>query len=144
MEVWMSSESSKKVLNEDQLTLLRLARNNVENILKSRLEHKIYDIPLDGWNCISVMMGPTGFEERINYSFKKKHMDFRLKINYEEFNTTDDLGRQKLIFDMMLRSLDLLKIKFEKVRPKLDQKVYEELSRLRKDALDIAHTEGWV
>ena len=69
-------------------------------------------------------------------------MDFRLKINYEKFNSTDDLGRQKLIFEMMLRSLDLLKIKFEKVRPKLDQKVYEELDRLKKDVLDISKIDS--
>ncbi len=88
------------------------------------------------------MMGPRGFEERVMYSFKKKTMDFRLKINYEKFNSTDDLGRQKLIFEMMLRSLDLLKIKFEKVRPKLDQKVYEELDRLKKDVLDISKIDS--
>ena len=69
-------------------------------------------------------------------------MDFRLKINYEKFNSTDDLGRQKLIFEMMLRSLDLLKIKFEKVRPKLDQKVYKELDRLKKDVLDISKIDS--
>ncbi|MCG2608188.1 Imm44 family immunity protein [Acinetobacter sp. SM34] len=139
MQVWLSSESSKEVLNEEQLTQLRLARNYVENTLKSGLEHKTYDLPLDSWDCITVMMGPGGFEERVMYSFKKKIMDFRLKINHEEFNSTDDLGRQKLIFEMMLRSLDLLKIKFEKVRPKLDEKVYEELERLKKDFLEIAN-----
>ena len=42
---------------------------------------------------------------------------------------------------MMLRSLDLLKIKFEKVKPKLNQKVYEELERLKKDFLEIAKIE---
>ena len=142
MQVWMSSESSKEVLNEEQLTQLNVARNYVENLLNHKLEHKSYDIPLDSWDCITVMMGPRGFEERVMYSFKKKSMDFRLKINYEEFKCTDDLGRQKLIFEMMLRSLDLLKIKFEKVRPKLDQKVYEELDRLKKDVLDIAKIDS--
>ncbi|MCY1562236.1 hypothetical protein D9M68_995970 [compost metagenome] len=87
------------------------------------------------------MMGSKGFEERIIYSFKRKNMDFRLKINYMDFKSTDDLGRQKLIFEMMLRSLDLLKIKFEKVKPKLNQKVYEELERLKKDFLEIAKIE---
>jgi len=75
------------------------------------------------------------------YSFKRKNMDFRLKINYMDFKSTDDLGRQKLIFEMMLRSLELLKIKFEKVKPKLNQKVYEELERLKKDFLEIAKIE---
>ena len=138
MHVWLSSESSKEVLNEEQLTQLNVARNYVKNILNNRLEHETYDIPLNSWDCITIMMGLGGFEERVMYSFKKKTMDFRLKINYEEFNSTDDLGRQKLVFEMMLRSLDLLKMKFEKVRPKLDQKVYEELERLKKDFLKIA------
>jgi len=138
MQVWLSSESSKEVLNEEQLTQLNVARNYVKNILKNKLEHQTYDIPLNSWDCITIMMGPTGFEERVIYSFKQKTMDFRLKINHEEFNSTDDLGRQKLIFEMMLRSLDLLKMKFEKVRPKLDPKVYEEFERLKKDFLKIA------
>ncbi|WP_425916537.1 hypothetical protein [Acinetobacter sp. TSRC1-2] len=47
MQVWMSSESSKEVLDEDQLTQLGLARNYVENILKNRLKNKTYDIPLE-------------------------------------------------------------------------------------------------
>ena len=141
MKVWMSSESSKEVLNEEQLTQLNVARNYVENLLNNKFEHKSYDIPLDSWDCITIMMGPKGFEERIIYSFKRKNMDFRLKINYMDFKSTDDLGRQKLIFEMMLRSLDLLKIKFEKVKPKLNQKVYEELERLKKDFLEIAKIE---
>jgi len=141
MKVWMSSESSKEVLNEEQLTQLNVARNYVENLLNNKFEHKSYDIPLDSWDCITIMMGPKGFEERIMYSFKRKNMDFRLKINYMDFKSTDDLGRQKLIFEMMLRSLDLLKIKFEKVKPKLNQKVYEELERLKKDFLEIAKIE---
>lgn len=144
MKVWMSSESSKAVLNEEQLTQLNVARNYVRAVLTNKLENKTYDMPLNGWKCITVMMGPTGFDERIIYSKTKMNMDFRLKIDYEKFKSTDDLGRQKLIFEMMLRSLDLLKIKFEKVRPKLDQKVYEELARLKNDAMGIAHEEGWL
>ncbi|MDN5512578.1 MAG: hypothetical protein L0G64_09730 [Acinetobacter sp.] len=46
MQVWLSSESSKEVLNEEQLTQLNVARNYVKNILNNRLEHKTYDIPL--------------------------------------------------------------------------------------------------
>ncbi len=37
MQIWMSSESSKEVLNEEQLTRLQLARNYVEEILKKEL-----------------------------------------------------------------------------------------------------------
>lgn len=144
MQIWMSSESSKEVLNEDQLAKLNLARNTVEHTLKNKLQDKQYNIPLDSWDCITVMMGANDFGERITYSVKKRSMDFRLKIDPVVFNTTDDLGRQKLIFVMLMRSLDLLKEKFEKVKPKLDGYIYEELERLRSDALDAARNEGWL
>ncbi|ONG41929.1 hypothetical protein BKE30_02270 [Alkanindiges hydrocarboniclasticus] len=144
MKVWLSSESSKEVLNEDQLSQLRLARNYVETILKGELESKSYNIPLDSWDCITIMMGENSFDERIIYSVKKRNMDFRLKINYVAFNTTDDLGRQQLIFSMLMRSLDLLKEKFKKVKPKLSVEVYNELERMRADTLKVAKTNNWV
>lgn len=90
------------------------------------------------------MMGENGFDERIMYSVKKRNMDFRLKIDPVAFNITDDLGRQKLIFAMLLRSLDLLKEKFQKARPKLSAEVYDELERMRADALDVANHQSWV
>lgn len=68
----MSSESSKEVLNEEQLTRLQLARNYVEEILKKELKNKSYDFPLDSWDCITVMMGPNDFSERVKYSVKKE------------------------------------------------------------------------
>lgn len=144
MKVWLSSESSKEVLNEDQLSQLRLARNYIETILKGELESKSYNIPLDSWDCVTVMMGENSFDERIIYSVKKRNMDFRLKINHVAFNTTDDLGRQKLIFAMLMRSLDLLKEKFKKVKPKLSVEVYNELERMRADILKVAKTNNWV
>ena len=45
---------------------------------------------------------------------------------------------------MLLRSINLLKIKFEKVRPKLNSKVFEELEILKKDVLNIAKEESWI
>lgn len=67
-----------------------------------------------------------------------------LRIDPTNFKATDDLGRERLIFRMLLRSLDLLKVKFEKARPKLDAKVYEELERLKNDALNVAKDESWI
>ena len=67
-----------------------------------------------------------------------------LRIDPTNFKATDDLVRERLIFRMLLRSLDLLKVKFEKARPKLDAKVYEELERLKNDALNVAKDESWI
>jgi hypothetical protein len=89
-------------------------------------------------------MGEDSFEERIYYSIKRQNMDFRLRIDPTTFKATDDLGRKKLIFSTLLRSINLLKIKFEKVRPKLNSKVFEELERLKEDVLNIAKEESWI
>lgn len=144
MEVWLSAELSREVLTEDHLDLENKAHNAVENALNAQLQNKSYDIPIDKWKCIEIMMGNDSFDERIFYSFKRRNMDFRLRIDPTTFKATDDLGRERLIFRMLLRSLDLLKVKFEKVRPKLDAKVYEELERLKNDALNIAKDESWI
>lgn len=140
----MSSETSYEVLSEDKETQLRFARNHIEKILNKVLENKLYDMPLDSWDCIIVIMGEKGFDERVMYSVKKRNMDFRLKIDHVAFIATDDLGRQKLIFTMLLRSLDLLKEKFKKARPKLDINAYEELERLRTDVLEVAKLQNWI
>ena len=144
MKIWLSAELSKEVLTEEQILQECKARNAVVDSLNAKLQNKSYDIPLNSWDCIIIIMGEDSFNERIYYSPKRKEMDFRLRIDPTTFKATDDLGRKKLIFRMLLRSLDLLKVKFEKVRPKLDLKVFEELERLKSDALSIAKEESWI
>lgn len=89
-------------------------------------------------------MGSDSFNERIYFSPKRQNMDFRLRIDSMSFKATDVLGRKKLIFSMLLRSLDLLKMKFGKVRPKFDVKVFSELEKLKVDVLNIAKEESWI
>ena len=143
MKLWLSAELSCKVLSQEQLDQERIARNSVEETLNSRLLNESYDIPIQQWNCIGIIMGENDFDERIYYSPKRKDMDFRLKIDPIAFKSTDDLGREKLIFEMLLRSLDLLKAKFEKARPKLNSKVFEELERLKNYVLNIGKEKSW-
>lgn len=144
MEIWLSAELSSEVLSEEQTLQECKARNAVEDALNAQLQNKSYDIPINKWKCISIIMGTDNFDERIYYSPKRKNMDFRLRIDPTTFKATDDLGRKKLIFRMLLRSLDLLKIKIEKVRPKHDAKVFSELERLKVDVLNIAKEESWI
>jgi hypothetical protein len=146
MKVWLSAELSKEVLTEEQILQECKARNAVVDTLNLRLNDKFYNIPLNSWDCIIIIMGEDSFEERIYYSIKRQNMDFRLRIDPTTFKATDDLGRKKLIFSTtLLRSINLLKIKFEKVRPKLNsKKVFEELERLKEDVLNIAKEESWI
>ncbi|WP_445661229.1 Imm44 family immunity protein [Acinetobacter sp. F16] len=130
MKVWLSAELSKDVLTEEQILQECKARNAAVDTLNLRLNDKFYNIPLNSWDCIIIIMGEDSFEESIYYSIKRQNMDFRLRIDPATFKATDHLGRKKLIFSMLLKSLNLLKIKFEKVRLKLNSKVFEELGRV--------------
>jgi len=143
MKVWLSAELSYEVLTEEQTSWESKARNAVEDTLNAKLQDKSYDIPLSIWKCIIIMMGEDTFDERIYYSPKRKNMDFRLRIDPTTFKATDDLGREILIFRMLLRSLDLLQVKFEKVRPKLNSKIFEDLEKLKDDVLNIGKEKSW-
>jgi hypothetical protein len=104
MKLWMSAEFSGDIGDG-----LRLARNFVEDEINTVIEAKDYDIELDGWDCIAIIMeSDSDFEEVIKYSIKKRDMDFRLRICFENFANADALGQQRLIYQMLLRSLDLL------------------------------------
>lgn len=144
MRLWISSETSKEVLSEEQSMIFYASSNYVQDTICAYIESISYDIPLEGWDCIIVMMGENGFDERIYYSLKRKYMDFRLKIDHILFNMTDELGRQKLIFEMLIRSLNLLKEKFKIARPKINQKAFDELERLREDVMLVAKLQGWI
>ncbi|WP_067141278.1 Imm44 family immunity protein [Oceanivirga salmonicida] len=135
MKLWMSSEYSVGIGDK-----LRLARNYVEKVINEKINKKKYMLEeyLEGWDCISIIMNMKNHEyiERTIYSKKKKDMDFRLQIDYEEFDNTDDLGRQRLIYEMLDRSLDIL---LEKKKLPLDA-----IEELRADVKEVAKEQGWI
>ena len=88
---------------------LRLASNLVEDKINAVIEAKDYDIELESWDCIAIIMkDESDFTEVVKYSKKKRDMDFRLRVRFEDFIDTDELGRQSLLYQMLQRSLDLL------------------------------------
>jgi len=104
MEIWIGAEFEGDI--DDQLMD---AQNFVEDEINLCINGKSYDIELDGWDCIAIVMGDDPFhDEVVKYSKKKRDMDFRLKINFDAFVKSDALGQQKLFFQMLQRSLDLL------------------------------------
>ncbi|SPL72654.1 hypothetical protein KPC_3832 [Acinetobacter stercoris] len=48
------------------------------------------------------------------YSLKRKEMDFRFKIDHVAFLAANKQGKQQLIFEMLMRSLDFWKISSRK------------------------------
>lgn len=115
---------------------IRIASNSVEDEINKKIESKSYDIALKSWDCIIILMkDDPNFDEVIKYSRKKQDMDFRLKVDYDDFLEASALEQQSLIFNMLNRSLDLL---IKKGLP--ENKVNE----LRGDVLEIAKINRWV
>lgn len=104
MKLWISAEYSGDI--DDQI---RISSNFVEDEINSQIEQKSYDIELDSWDCIAIVMeDDSDYEEITKYSKKRRDMDFRLRLDFDEFVNSSSLGQQKLIYQMLLRSLDLL------------------------------------
>ena len=107
MKLWMSGEVEKNVLEP-----FRLAMLCVEDEINAKIDDKDYDIHLDKLRCIAILMKDKEDQERysevIKYSSKTKKMDFKLQIDYPEFVNGDAKRQQQVIYEMLMRSLDLL------------------------------------
>ena len=131
MKLWMSAEFEGGLGDQ-----IRASRNFVEDEINKEIESKSYGVELKGWDCIIILMrDDPNFDEVIKYSKKKQDMDFRLKIDFDDFSKTTALGQQKLIYQMLDRSLDLL----------IEQGVSSEgINVLRSDVIKVAEKNNWV
>lgn len=77
MKLWMSAEISGGIGEP-----VRHALNFVEDEINLFIDGKDYDIDLDKWRCIAILMKDKVDQERycevIKYSSKTKKMDFKL------------------------------------------------------------------
>ena len=96
MKLWIGAEYSGDIGD-----VLRLTRNHVEDTLLEYLKDKEYEIKLDSWDVIIVLMEDDSYSERTIYWPSRNDMDFRLKIDYEAFKNGDMLTccckRQEII-----------------------------------------------
>lgn len=130
MKLWVGGEVQSDVADS-----YRKARIAVERTVNSFLDQKKYAINLNEWDCIAIIKDDKEFEEIVKYSPKKKEMDFRLKIDYHEFKEASNQNREKLIFIMLQKSLELLKKKGVSG---------EEMDRLVTDVVQIGDENNWL
>ena len=134
MKLWMSAEISGGIGEP-----VRHALNFVEDEINAKIDDKDYDIDLDKWRCIAILMKDKVDQERyceiIKYSSKTKKMDFKLQIDYPEFVNGDAKRQQQFIYEMLMRSLDLL------IEKGLNEAGIESL---RQDTQSVALKNGWI
>lgn len=106
--------------------------------LKARLQDKHYGSGLSQWFLMFVINSPNvpGHDapERVMYKKKSKELDMRLNVDFAAFKAGDEGTRRKLLYECMLRSLDLMAAK--KI-PDFDA------AALKADFERIAAEEGW-
>ena len=103
MKLWISSETEVSVFDE-----LRMVTNSVEDELGVYIADKKYDLELDSLDCIIILRNDSAFKEITRYSQKKKDMDFRLSINFDDFVTSNFTKRKSLILETLIRAIDIL------------------------------------
>lgn len=106
MDLWISAEVESDVFDD-----FRLSNNALEDDLKPFFSNSSYDLALDSLDCIAIIRNDSVFEEVKRYSPKKRDMDFRLAIDHAEFKSSTFEERKALIFEMILRALDILSTK---------------------------------
>mgnify|MGYP003628717930 CR=1 FL=1 len=128
--MWIGAEFSGDIHEK-----IRNSRNLVEEEINKEIEDNSYEIVLDSWDCIAIIMEEDGYDEVVKYSAKKAEMDFRLKLDYVDFVEGTDLDRQKQLYNLLLRSLDLL----------LGKGLADKgTTELRADVKKVGSKQGWV
>lgn len=103
MELWMSSEQMHECFENMQ----------IQREIKPKINELIKNCTLGDyveWAVITIILNENGpdYNEIIRRSLKNKELEFRLKIDYNEFMNSDYNHKKKLVLELLMRSLDLM------------------------------------
>ena len=104
MKLWMSAEEMEEC-GEDN--------SNIRRDIEPRINELIKDCTLGDytlWCVITIILNENrpDYKEIIRRSLKNKDLEFRLKIDYNEFMNSDYNHKKKLVLELLMRSLDLM------------------------------------
>lgn len=104
MKLWMSAEEMEECGKENSI---------IRNEIEPHINELIKDCTLGDyveWAVITIILNEKGpnYKEIIRRSLKNNELEFRLKIDYEEFMKSDYNHKKKLVLEVLLRSLDLM------------------------------------
>jgi len=111
MKLWMSSEAMQIVGSD-----LSRVSNFAETVINEKLVSINFQIDgVDEWAVIAMVLEDnpilSEYKEIQRFHRKGKVLEYRLRIDYQAFLNSDDLGKVQLFFDMLLRSVDLMATK---------------------------------
>lgn len=105
MKLWMSGEVDLDVSDS-----YREARNAVEARINEKLSRITIEPSFDKWAFIGIIRKEDhpDYVEISKKDVRKRVLEFRLKINHDEFKNADPGKEQMMIMDALDRSLDLM------------------------------------
>ena len=103
MLLWMSAEQMHECFENMQ----------IQREIKPKINELIKNCTLGDykeWAVITIILNENGpdYKEIIRRSLKNKELEFRLKIDYNEFMNSDYNHKKKLVLELLIRSLDLM------------------------------------
>ncbi len=103
MVLWMSSEQMHEC--EDNMVIQREILPRINELIKGGSLGNYIE-----WDVITIILNENGpdYKEIVRRSLKERYLEFRLKIDYDDFINTDYKRKKKLVLDVLLRSLDLM------------------------------------
>ncbi len=114
MRLWMSSEEGMNIV-EDELSKLYM---EIEKNLNTHLDAINYKNVLDEWWLIIILRDDDIADEERGRKKTSKikgkpiiRISMSLKIPYNEFKNANEEKRKELIYDVILRSVDILEQK---------------------------------
>lgn len=136
MIIWMSGE-----LQADVGEAYRIISRELERVINAPLKGIDYSVgQIVKWALIPIILSPrtersTGYAEVRKYHRKRRVIEFRLKIDHAPFKAADDLGKRRMIFAMILRSVE--EARSMKLPPFDFDRFYHDLS-------EIGAKYGWL
>ena len=130
MELWMASESQGDIFYQ-----LRDARHPVVKAINAVITKKEYSIDLEALNIIIILRNNDDFEELFLICREENDMDFRLKLDFDQFMVATEKAREKMIFSLLWRTLAILK------RSGFDSEGFRELTT---DIARIGRENTWI
>ena len=117
MKLWMSSEQMQECFENMQ----------IQREIKPKINELINHCTLGDynvWNVITIVLNENGpnYKEIIRRSLKNRELEFRLKIDYDEFIKSDYEHKKKLVIELLLRSLDLME-KWKEIKKEEREKI---------------------
>jgi hypothetical protein len=130
MLLWMSAEQMHECFENMQ----------IQREIKPKINELIKNCTLGDykeWAVITIILNENGpdYKEIIRRSLKNKELEFRSKIDYNEFMNSDYNHKKKLVLELLIRSLDLME-KWKEIKKEERESIKAIIQKEFKDILN--------